>query len=130
MSGEVDVAAQTSLACPFEQSHEGRSLLRARSPPDEDDDAVMGLLLRQGDEVVAIAGHEQMSAIERAPKHRRVRGFRAEHVTDAQHSVIEFAQQVGEVFGDVLIEQEGHDGSADAAICRATSRSISPRWSS
>ena len=126
-SGEVDVVAQAGFACPLEQTNEGRSLLRSRSSANHDDDAVMRLLAGQGDEIIAIAGHEQVAAIEGAPKHRGIRGLGAEFVTDAQNAVAEFAKQVGEVFRDVLVEQERHEGSADDAICRATSRSISPR---
>jgi hypothetical protein len=39
--------------------------------------------------------------------------------------VIEFSEQVTEILGHILIEQESHGCSC--AICRATSRSISPR---
>jgi hypothetical protein len=42
--------------------------------------------------------------------------------------VAELLQKVAQVVGDVVIRQEFH--SEAAAICRATSRSISPRWSS
>jgi hypothetical protein len=42
--------------------------------------------------------------------------------------VTEFLQQITQVVGDVMIEQELH--SEAGAICLATSRSISPRWSS
>jgi len=37
----------------------------------------------------------------------------------------DIVQQVTQVVGDVVIEQEGHDPVED--ICRATSTSISPR---
>jgi hypothetical protein len=44
--------------------------------------------------------------------------------------MFEFSQQVGEILGNVVIEQEFHRWSCASAIWRATSRSISPRWSS
>jgi hypothetical protein len=44
--------------------------------------------------------------------------------------VIEFPQQVREILWYVLVEQELHRRSDASAIWRATSRSISPRWSS
>jgi hypothetical protein len=37
-------------------------------------------------------------------------------------------QQIAQVVGDVMIEQELH--SEAEAVCLATSKSISPRWSS
>jgi hypothetical protein len=37
-------------------------------------------------------------------------------------------QQVAQVVGDIMIQKELH--SEAEAICRATSKSISPRWSS
>jgi hypothetical protein len=42
--------------------------------------------------------------------------------------VAEFFQQIAQVVGDVMIEQEPHYEAG--AICLATSKSISPRWSS
>lgn len=87
----------------------------------------MGSPLGQRDEVIAIAGHEQVPPVERTLKHRRVCGLRAEHVADTQYPVVEFSKQVGQILGYVLVEKKRHDGSADVAICRATSRSISPR---
>jgi len=51
------------------------------------------------------------------------RGF-----TQQRDAVPEMLQQIAQVVGDVMIEQKFH--SEAGAICRATSRSISPRWSS
>jgi hypothetical protein len=42
--------------------------------------------------------------------------------------VTELLQQITQVIGDVMIEEELH--SEGGAICLAMSRSISPRWSS
>lgn len=87
----------------------------------------MGLPLSQCDEVIAIAGNEQVSPVVREPKHRLVCSLWAEHVADAQHLVLEFAKQVRQILRNVVVEKERHDGSAAGAICRATSKSISPR---
>jgi hypothetical protein len=43
--------------------------------------------------------------------------------------IAEFLKQVAQVVGHVVVEQELHS-EAGAAICLATSKSISPRWSS
>lgn len=48
--------------------------------------------------------------------------------TKQRDVVTGFLQQTAQVVGDVMIEQELH--SEGGAICLATSRSISPRWSS
>jgi hypothetical protein len=90
-SGEVDVVAKTDFAGAFQKSNEGRPLLSTCPSPDDDDDAVMGLPLGQRDEVIAIAGDEQVIPFEREPKHRWVCGLRAEHVADTQNLVLEFA---------------------------------------
>jgi hypothetical protein len=42
--------------------------------------------------------------------------------------VAELLQQIAQVVRDVMIEQELHAESGD--VCLATSKSISPRWSS
>ncbi len=49
--------------------------------------------------------------------------------TQERDFVVEFFEQVAQVVGHVVVEQKLHS-EAGAAICLATSKSISPRWSS
>ena len=42
--------------------------------------------------------------------------------------VAELFEQVAQILGHIVIEKELH--SDERAICRATSKSIAPRWSS
>jgi hypothetical protein len=111
----------------MQEANEGSALRGPRPPPDDNDDPVMGLSFRQREEVIAIAGHEQAVSLERALKHQRVSGLRTEHVANASNLVAELAKQVGQILRNILVEEERHDRSGAAAICRATSRSISPR---
>ena len=46
-------------------------------------------------------------------------------VAQTCHAMPDVLQQMAQVLGDVVIEQEGHESAGD--ICRATSTSISPR---
>jgi hypothetical protein len=57
-----------------------------------------------------------------------VGGIARKGFTQESDVVTELLQQIAQVVGDVLIEQELY--SEAGAICLATRRSISPRWSS
>ena len=48
--------------------------------------------------------------------------------TQEDDIVAELFEQVAQILGYVVIEEELHSDAR--AICRATSKSISPRWSS
>jgi hypothetical protein len=58
-----------------------------------------------------------------------VGGIAGKGFTQERDFVFEFLKQVAQVVGHVVVEQELHS-EAGAAICLATSKSISPRWSS
>jgi hypothetical protein len=127
-SGEVDVALESSIAGAFQQSKQRRPLSRPGPTPDDDDDTVMRLALGQSNEVVPVTGtrmHPWSCAVWRTT---RVGGVLRQEIAHSHDIVTEFAEQVAEILGDVLVEQEPHRSSR--AICCATSRSISPRWSS
>ena len=59
---------------------------------------------------------------------RFIGGILRKGFTQKRHAVTELFEQVAQVFGHIVVKQELHS-DADA-ICRATSKSISPRWSS
>ena len=82
----------------------------------------------QFNEVVPVAGHQQKAMFVSELEHRWVGGVLRKNLAQARNLVVELLQQVAQVVWDVLVEQESH-GSC-CAICRATSRSISPLWSS
>ena len=90
----------------------------------------MRLRLRQLEKVVAVAGEQHAVPIVSKLKNSQISGLSCEDVTQAQDFVVEFSEQVSQIVGYVLIEQELHCDSEASVICRATSRSISPRWSS
>ena len=62
------------------------------------------------------------------PENCLVGGIARKGFTQQCNVVTELLQQITQVIGDVMIEQELH--SEGGAICLAISRSISPRWSS
>ena len=57
-----------------------------------------------------------------------VGGIAWQGFTQERNIVTELFEQVAQVVGYVVVEQELH--SEAGAICLATSKSISPRWSS
>ena len=90
----------------------------------------MRLRLGELQEVVAIARHQQAVALVRKLEDSGIGRFGRKDVAQANDLMIEFAQKVRQILGNVLIEQESHRWSCASAIWRATSRSISPRLSS
>ncbi len=68
----------------------------------------MRLSLRQFDEVVAVTGHHEATVFMRELQDDRIGGFLREHVAHAQDFVTELLEQVGEILGYVVVEQELH----------------------
>jgi hypothetical protein len=64
-SGEVDVALESSITGAFQQSKQHRALSRPGPTPDDDDDTEMRLALRQSNEVVPVAGHQDAPVVVR-----------------------------------------------------------------
>jgi len=107
-SGEVDVALESSITGAFQQSKQRRALSRPGPTPDDDDDTVMRLALRQSNEVVPVAGHQDAPVVVRGLEDHRVGGVLRQEIAYAHDIVTEFAEQVAEILGDVLVEQEPH----------------------
>ena len=68
----------------------------------------MTLRLRQFDEVVTIAGHQQAIVFVSKVENRGIRGLNLQHIAQPENLVIQFSEQVGEIVGFVLVEQELH----------------------
>ena len=77
------------------------------------------------DEVVSIARDEDESVLNGVIQDRRVGCVARKHLAQKRHAMPDVLQQMAQVGGDVVIEQEGRESAGD--ICRATSTSISPR---
>lgn len=75
-------------------------------------DAAVWLRFGELDEVVTVAGHQQTIVVVGKSQNGGIGGLRREDVTEAQDFVIEFPEQVGEILGYVLIEQESHGSCA------------------
>ena len=125
---EVDVGDQPSLACPLNQAEKGGALGGPRATPDDDDDSMMRLYLREPEEIISIAGNENVALVVAKPQNSIVWTVRGQGLAEESHVVLQLDQQKTEFVWNVVIQQEFH--SAAEAICRATRRSISPRWSS
>ena len=77
------------------------------------------------DEVVAIARDEDEPVLTGVIQDRRVRRIAGKLLAQKRHAMPDVLQQIAQVVGDVVIEQDGPVSVED--ICRATSTSISPR---
>ena len=107
-SGEVDVVAEARFACLFEQPQQRRSFFRACLAPDDDDDATMWLGLGELEAVVTIACHQEAFALVRKLEDRWITRIMWEDVAQADDLMVQFSEQVREILGHVLVEQERH----------------------
>ena len=107
-SGEVDVVAEARFARCFEQPQERRSFFRACLAPDEDDDATMWLGLGELEKIVTIACHQEALALVRKLEDRWITRIMWEDVAQADDLMVQFSEQVREILGHVVIEQERH----------------------
>ena len=78
--------------------------------------------------IVPVEGQEYATSLMGKPENCLVGRIAREGLAKQGDMITELLQQIAQVVGDVMIEQELH--SEAGAICLATSRSISPRWSS
>ncbi len=80
------------------------------------------------EKVVPVASQQYAITIVSKLEDGFVGGIAGQGLTQESDIVAELIEQVAQVVGDVVVEQELH--SEASAICLATSKSISPRWSS
>ena len=80
------------------------------------------------EKVVPVAGQQHAITLVGEPEHGFVGDVLRKGLAQENDIVAELFEQVAQILGHVMIEQELH--SEARAICRATSKSISPRWSS
>ena len=126
--GEVDVVSETRLASTFKQPKQRGPFVCSGSTADDNDDAMMWPRRCEIEKVVAVAGQKQATTLVGKLEDGFIGGIAAKGFTQERDIVAELLKQVAQVVGHVVVEQELH---AEAnAICLATSKSISPRWSS
>ena len=127
-SGEVDVVSETGVSGTLDQPIQRRAFVATGSAPDDNDDAMMWLRRCEMEKIVPVARKEYATSLVCKPENGLVGGIARKGFAQQPDIVTEFPQQIAQVVGDVMIEQEFHCKAG--AICLATSKSISPRWSS
>jgi hypothetical protein len=127
-SGEVDVVSETGLTGSIEEPKQRHAFFSTGSSADDNDDAMMRLRRREMQKVVPVAREEYGASLVGKPENGLIRRIARKCLTQQRDFVAELLQQIAQVVGDIMVQQELHS-DADA-ICRATSKSISPRWSS
>lgn len=127
-SGEVDVVEKTGFSRAFKKPKQRREFLAARPAPNDNVNAMMRVRGREMKKVVSITGHQNAIRIVGKAEHSLVGGVARQRLAQQHDLMPELFQQVAQVFRHIMIEEELHDAGAD--ICLATSKSISPRWSS
>jgi hypothetical protein len=68
------------------------------------------------EKVVTIARHQQALVLARKLENRCISGVQREDVAHADDVMVQFSEQVREILGHVLIEQERHRWSCASAI--------------
>jgi hypothetical protein len=80
------------------------------------------------EKVVPVASQQQATTVVGKLEDGLIGGIAGKGFTQERGIVTELLEQVTQAVGHVVVEQELH--SEAIAICLATSKSISPRWSS
>ena len=125
VSREVDVVDETFGPCSLEKSQQSSALGGPGSSSDHDNNAVVGSLSRELEEVVAIARDDDQIAMEGVVENRRVGGLARKRLARTTHVVSKVLEEVAQILRDIIIQEEVHRSPVD--ICRATRTSISPR---
>ena len=68
----------------------------------------MALRLSQLEEVVAVAGRQETIVLGSKCENRGVGGLEFQDIAEPEDFVVQFSEQVSEIVGYVLIEQELH----------------------
>lgn len=89
---------------------------------------MVGLYLGQPQEIVTVAGQEDVAASVSELEHSLIGRFFGKAMPQEHYLIAKPLEQVPQILWNVLIEQKLHSDAC--AICPATSTSISPRWSS
>lgn len=125
---EVDVSLDPCLTRAIEQADQCRTLQCPGSAAHQDDQSRMGYGFCRLQEVIAVARHQDQTLRAGVTKHRFVAGIYRKRLSQPSDAVAEGLQREHDVIRDVVVQQEFH--LASGTIWRATSTSISPRWSS
>jgi hypothetical protein len=80
------------------------------------------------EKVVPVASQQQATTVVGKLEDGLIRGIAGKGFTQERDVVTELPEQVTQAVWHVVVEQELH--SEAGAICLATSKSTSPRWSS
>lgn len=110
--GEIDVASDSGLAGPIDQSDQGGPLGTPASSTDENDHAVVQAGLSKLQEIIAIAGDEHTSTPGRVLEDLGVIGGWIKHVGHAEDLMSELDKRIGNIDRNVMIQQEPHPSGA------------------
>ena len=83
---------------------------------------------RESQKIVPVAGQKNAAIRVREFENRLVRRIAGKSFPQKRDIVAKLIEQINQIVGHIVIEQNSHAEADD--ICLATSTSISPRWSS
>lgn len=124
----MNIVEETGISCALQQPIQCSAFIATGSAADDNDDSIVVVRSGKMEEVVPIAGQENATCIMSETENNLVGRIHRKRVAQQDYFVAKLLEQVDQVVRDVMIEQELHNEGAD--ICLATSKSISPRWSS
>jgi hypothetical protein len=127
-SGEVDVVSETMFASTLQQPKQRSPFVCSGSTADYNDDTMMGPRHCEIEKVVPVACQQQATTVAGELEDGFVGGIAGKRFAQERDIVTELFEQVAQPVGHIVVEQELH--SEARAVCLATSKSISPRWSS
>ena len=128
-SGKVNIACDPIFPGHAQQGQQISTFSLTAAAADEDDQAGIGMSGHQREEIVPVASHDHKPVCVGIVESIQVTNRHWQRVAQFRH-FMSFATQYPRHFrGNVMIEEKPHDLSGPL-IWRATSVSISARWSS
>jgi hypothetical protein len=112
ISREVYRATETGLADTFDQLDQGSSFQGSAGATYQDDQPRERRVADQRQEVIAVAGHQNVVAGIRVSEDFAIRGCCWQDFTQADDLMAHCFQSEGRILGDVVVEEESH-----ASVC-------------
>jgi hypothetical protein len=104
--GEVDVVSETALASKFQQAKKRGSFVSPGPAADHNDDAIMRPCRCEMEKVVPIASQKHATKPIANLEDIFVGGIAGEGLTQQRDIVPELLEQIAQIVGHILVEQE------------------------
>lgn len=129
---EIDVAGESGFAGAIQKSQQVCAFGLSSAAANENNQAGMGMRRCQGQKIIPVARHHQHGFRSRVSENFLIAGPNMQNLAQFDGPMSFGTKHAGNFRRHVMVQKKSHEMEAYTMllICRATSASISPRWSS